>query len=148
MAGTNRTPKARRNWKPVWLEAFSELGTVSAACEVAAVGRTTVYQARQQDETFALAWADLEERTTERMEREAYRRAVEGVRSDIFFRDQVVGEEVKYSDTLLIFMLKSRRPDVYRENVKIEHSGHVDLSGMSDAALAELADALGAKRLA
>lgn len=122
MARANRTPKPRRNWKPAWLEAFQREGTVSAACLAARVGRTTVYEARD-DEAFAQAWDDIEAETTDRMEREAFRRAVEGHESDIFFRDQVIGTERKYSDTLLIFMLKARKPQVYRENVRVEHSG-------------------------
>lgn len=140
MPRTTRTPKARRDWKPAWLTAFEQHGTVSAACSEVGVGRTTVYEARQQDEAFALAWHDLEEATTERMEREALRRGVEGVKSDIFYRDQVIGEETKYSDTLLIFMLKARKPDVYRENVRVEHTGSIDLAGKT---IAELQDIIG-----
>jgi len=29
----------------------------------------------------------------------------------------------RYSDTLLIFLMKARRPDKYRDNVKVEHAG-------------------------
>ncbi len=125
MAGTRGTPKGARNWKPLWLEAFEGLGTVSDACKAAGVGRTTVYRARQEDEAFALAWHDLEEQTTERMEREAHRRGVMGVERDVYYQGQVVGAERQFSDTLLIFMLKSRKPDVYRDNVKVEHAGEV-----------------------
>lgn len=144
----NRTPQKAEEWKPAWLEAFSRLGMVMAACKDVGVGRTTVYEARQQDEAFAVAWADVEQATTERMEREAYRRAVEGVRKDIFYRDQVIGEERSYSDTLLIFMLKARRPDVYRENVKVEHSGKVghDLSTLPAEELEAIVSGLSGKR--
>lgn len=34
----------------------------------------------------------------------------------------------KYSDTLAIFLLKAHDPDKYRENVKVEHSGSVDIA--------------------
>lgn len=119
------TPKKRRDWRPAWLAAFEAEGTVSAACARANVGRTTVYRTRQADEDFALAWADIEEQTTERMEREAYRRGVEGVPRDIYHQGQVVGAERQFSDVLLIFMLKSRRPERYRDNVKVEHAGEV-----------------------
>ena len=33
----------------------------------------------------------------------------------------------KYSDTLAIFLLKAHSPDKYRENSKIELTGHVDV---------------------
>lgn len=106
-----RTHRARQRaagtWKPKFLAAFADVGTVVEACEVAGVGRRTAYQARQADEDFALAWADVEEAVTEGLEREAKRRALDG------------------SDRLLEFLLKARRPDRYRENVKVEHSGEV-----------------------
>lgn len=33
-----------------------------------------------------------------------------------------------YSDTLAIFLLKAHSPDKYRENSKVEISGHIELS--------------------
>ncbi|MCA1701257.1 MAG: hypothetical protein LC790_21110 [Actinobacteria bacterium] len=73
----------------------------------AGIARRTAYDARQADEDFAVAWADVEEATTERMEREAYRRAVDGVDRDVFYQGAVVGAERQYSDNLLMFMLKA-----------------------------------------
>jgi hypothetical protein len=99
------TPKKRREWKPAFLSAFADTGMVTAACEAAGVARRTVYAARHADEAFAAAWDEIEERSTEDLEQVAVRRAREG------------------SDTLLIFLLKSRRPGVYRENVRMEHTG-------------------------
>jgi transposase-like protein len=111
--------------KRAWLEAFEAEGTVRYACKVAGVGRSTVYEWRQKDEAFALAWADIEEATTEAMEREAYRRAVEGVTEPLVSAGKRVCDTTKFSDTLLIFMLKARRPEKYRDNVRVEHSGTV-----------------------
>jgi hypothetical protein len=113
--------------KRAWLAAFEVEGTVVLACKVAGVGRTTAYEWRQKDESFALAWADIEEATTEAMEREAYRRAVEGTVKPMVSAGKLVTEVKEYSDTLLIFMLKSRRPERYRDNVKVEHSGNVNV---------------------
>lgn len=111
-----------------WLEAFERFGTVMRACKETKIGRSTVYEWRQADEAFALAWADIEEATTEAMEREAYRRAVEGVTKPLVSAGKLVTEVQEYSDTLLIFMLKSRRPEKYRDNFKIEHSGKIEHS--------------------
>ena len=143
MAGprTKRTPKKRRDWKLAWLEAFERDLMVSAACKAAKVGRSTVYDARQTDPAFAQAWDDLENQTTDAMEREGYRRGVEGVERDVYHQGEVVGKERQFSDTLLIFMLKARKPDVYRDNARIEHTGAqggpiqvegVDLTKLSD----------------
>lgn len=123
---TRRRPsKPRREWRAAWLEAFREHGTVTAACKVVEINRTTAYDARA-DEAFAKAWDAIENETTEAMEREAYRRGVEGVPEPLVSAGKLVTNVQKYSDTLLIFMLKARKPEVYRENVKIEHAGRID----------------------
>jgi hypothetical protein len=118
----NRTPKRRRDWKPDWLAAFAEHGTVCKACEVAKVARSTAYEGRT-DEQFAEMWDEIEAATTDAMEREAYRRAVEGVERPVWQGGKLMGTVAEYSDTLLIFMLKGRKPEVYRDNVRVEHSG-------------------------
>jgi hypothetical protein len=126
---TSPKPKAptkpRRDWKTPFLAAFEELGMVTAACVKAKVARQTVYDARR-DEAFAAAWDEIENKTTDAMEREAYRRGVEGVVEPVVSAGRHVTNVRKYSDTLLIFMLKARKPGVYRENVKVEHSGQID----------------------
>ncbi len=98
---------------------------VTGACDRIGIGRTTVYMERQRNEAFAVAWADVEERSTERMEAEAYRRAVTGVETPLVSAGKLVTTVQTYSDGLLTFMLKARRPDKYRDNVKVEHSGSV-----------------------
>jgi transposase-like protein len=126
-----QTDEQTDNRKRAWLAAFEEQGTVVAACKAASVGRSTTYEWRQKDEAFALAWADIEEATTEAMEREAYRRAVEGVSEPLVSAGRLVTNTQKYSDTLLIFMLKARRPERYRDNVKVEHSGTVTFADLA-----------------
>jgi hypothetical protein len=71
-----RTRHARRDWKPLFLAAFEEELTVTAAGRSVGVSHSAVYEARQRDEDFALAWHDVEHRITDALEREAYRRAL------------------------------------------------------------------------
>lgn len=149
---TRRTVK--RDWKPDFLEAFAECGTIKAACYRAKIGRTVVFDARNTDEAFAQAFDEIEEETTEHMEREAYRRGVEGVDEPVFWQGRESGAIRKYSDTLLIFMLKARRPEKYRDRHSIEHAGEIkhQIAGVdipADATpqeLRETADALRARR--
>jgi len=119
-----RTRK-KDDWRPRFLKAFAEHGLVIEAAAAAGVGRSTVYDERQKNESFALAWADIEEWTTEEMEHEARRRAVLGVDKPVFFKGEQCGKVREYSDTLLIFMLKARKPETYRETVGIHHSGKI-----------------------
>lgn len=132
MAAKARTSRTRKkDWKPAFLNALEQTGMVAAACAQVGIGRTTAYEARQRDETFAVAWADVEEQTTERMEREAYRRAVEGTTKPVYQGGKEVGAIQEYSDTLLIFMLKARRPEKYRDNVKVEHTGNITFADLA-----------------
>jgi len=85
-----------------FLVALAKGATIAEACKTAGIGRRTVYDQRQRDEAFALRWADAIEEGTEALESEAQRRAMEG------------------SDTLMIFLLKARRPEVYRERMTVD----------------------------
>lgn len=117
---------------------------VSVTCELMGISRQTAYAERQRNEDFALAWHDIEEETTEAMEREAYRRAVEGVTTPMVSAGKHVTDVQSYSDRLLEFMLKARRPEKYRDRVDLNHSGSVekrvkvDLAKLDDDELAAL----------
>lgn len=139
-ANRRRSRNRARDWQPAFLDAFRSTGMVTAACEAAGVSRSAAYEARQRDEDFALAWHDVEEETTEAMEREAYRRGVEGVERPVYQGGKRVGKVREYSDTLLIFMLKARRPEKYRERYDVNHSGRVDLAGITPERLRSMTD--------
>jgi|GEM_PF-2323252 len=92
-------------WAPVFLDLFAQSGNVMLSARGAGVDRTWPYRVRAADPTFAAAWAEADETSTQVLEAEARRRAMH------------------QSDRLLVFLLKSRRPEVYRENHRIEHVG-------------------------
>jgi hypothetical protein len=66
------------------------------------VSRQRVLEWRRTDRAFDEAWAEALEAGTENLEEVAYNRASQT------------------SDTLAIFLLKARRPEKYRENIKVE----------------------------
>ncbi len=51
----------------------------------------------------------------ETLEAEARRRALEGVEENVYYQGAVIGRTRKYSDTMLMFLLRAYRPDIYRE---------------------------------
>jgi hypothetical protein len=134
---TDRTPKNARaqalakrraaallkRRKALFLAEFEASHLVTAAAKAADVQRSTVYEWRAGDEAFAREWAEVEERSIELLELEAYRRAHDGVEKPVFQGGEEVGVVQEYSDTLLIFLLKARRPGVYREHYHHEHTG-------------------------
>lgn len=108
--------------------------TVSGAAVRAGFSRATAYRWRGEDEAFAAAWDDAYETGTDAIEQEAIRRATQGVNKPVYYKGKVVGHVVEYSDTLLMQQLNARRPEKYRTNHKVEHSGGVKITISPDDA--------------
>ncbi len=117
--------------KKAFLQDFAKTGNVSESCLNVGIGRrATVYDWQELDDQFAAGWREAELVSTEVLEAEARRRAVTGVPRLKFDRgvavtDPSTGEpyvENEYSDTLLIFLLKARAPEKYRERVQMQHA--------------------------
>jgi hypothetical protein len=124
---TRRTPKSPEleEAREKFLAALSEGYAVKYACIAAGVTRSRVYAWRDEDAGFRAAWDAALADGTETLEQEARRRAVEGTEEPIYQQGNLIGTVRKYSDTLLIFLLKGRKPDTYRDNVAVDHKGKV-----------------------
>ena len=109
------TPKKKATFIALLAEGF----TVTHAAEQIGLSRRAAYNHRESDPAFAEAWDEAYAASTELLEAEAFQRAMG--------RDEVVGvgkdgQPVvvkKYSDLLLIFLLKARRPATYRDRVDV-----------------------------
>lgn len=93
------TPKKRtaREWRPVFISTLRNTGNVRASCQAAGVSRPVAYNARESSPEFAKEWDTALQDAIDVLEAVARKRAQES------------------SDTLLIFLLKSHRPEVYRD---------------------------------
>ena len=116
-----------------FLDALRQGYSISHAAMLTGLSRETMYRARRRDPAFAAAWDDAAESGADRLEDEALRRAVEGHRTEktVTSAGRVLRDEhgnvlkdvtVDYSDTLLIFLLKGRRPDKYAERHRHNHT--------------------------
>jgi hypothetical protein len=101
--------------------------SIAAACRAERIGRRTAYDWRERDEDFAKAWDAAIEEGSDILEDEARRRAHDGVTKPVYQGGALVGVVREYSDTLLIFLLKARRPQKFRDNVKVDVSGKLTL---------------------
>ena len=116
-----RTYKARKKF----LDALAKGYSVSRAAAEADRTVKMLKSWRDDDPNFKADWEEAVEAGTDRLEDRARDRA---------YRD---------SDGLLMFLLKGRRPEKYRERTSVEHSGGINLEGSRDklklriAALAE-----------
>lgn len=95
-------------------------GNVTSAAKRASISRRAAYEWRDADAEFAKEWDEAIEAGTDGLEQEARRRAYEGVDEPVFYQGEECGTVRKYSDTLLIFLLKGRRPEKYRERVQVD----------------------------
>jgi hypothetical protein len=98
------------HWRAPFLEALELTGNVRASCKYARIARQTAYTHRNSDEAFCAEWNERLEEAIELLEGEARARAM------------------VTSDTLMIFLLKSHRPDVYRERRDVSFSGKVPIT--------------------
>lgn len=103
-----------------FLQAYSEVGTITAGCRVANVGRRTHYEWMDSDPVYAADFNDAREAFVESLEEEARRRAHEGVEKGVYWNGVLTATEKHYSDVLLIFLLKANAPRKYRDRVSIE----------------------------
>lgn len=127
MAGKRPTKWTAKNTE-AFLKAIASGATVTDAAAAAGMARTSPYERKYNDPEFAAAWAEADEAGTDVLEREATRRAL-GFMRPIFNKDgDQVGEELVYSDTLLIFKLKGHRPEKYRERWSIDQKTEVTVN--------------------
>lgn len=106
---------ASRAKRAAFLAAYAETATIRYAAEAAGVDRVQHYRWLALDPEYKAAFEAAGQQAIERMEREALRRAVEGNEEPVYQGGERVGTVRKYSDTLLIFMLKAANPAKYRE---------------------------------
>lgn len=103
-------------------------GNVQAAIREAGTpsGNSQVYDLLRDDPDFRARYDAAIAAGTAVLEAEAVRRAVEGVDRPLIggrFKDEVVAYERVYSDNLLTFLLRARKPDTYKDRVASEVSG-------------------------
>ena len=128
-----------------FLKKLAETGNVSAAARAAGASRSRVYQLKAKSPAFAAQWADALETATDALDAEARRRAMDGVETPRFHQGQIAGTVKKYSDSLLMFLLRAHRPDLYREragltsNRQDAHDSDEDYAGARDALADRLA---------
>jgi hypothetical protein len=84
-----------------------------------------LHKYRAKDEEFAKEWDIAVQSYGDILEAEADRRAREGVLEPNFYKGAVSGYTVKYSDTLLQFLMRGNNPKKYRENT---HNGQTNIN--------------------
>jgi hypothetical protein len=133
--------KFTKDRREAFLRALADTGIVTVAAGVAGVTRERVYQVRKEDPVFAAAWDEAEEKAADALEAEAWRRAVVGVPEPLLSGGKVVRDDDglpiairRYSDTLMIALLKARRPEKFKDRQVVEHDVSENLADRLEAA--------------
>lgn len=100
---TQETPK--KGWQERFLAELTKTGNVRLSCKKALVSRGYVYRHKQESKDFGKAWRVAIREATDALLAEARKRALKG------------------SDTLIIFLLKAYRRDLFGDKVELRHRG-------------------------
>jgi hypothetical protein len=122
-AGNGRTLRKRQgSWTKKNRMAFCTLlsigMTVVDACEEVGLSQSSVYELRDRDEEFMAMMQEAYDDSTRLLEGECFRRA-KGWEETIIQRDGSTRVMEKYDNLLLMFLLKARKPRMYRETMDI-----------------------------
>ncbi len=128
--------------KRAFPSALAECGNKSRAAEMAGIVKQTIYTRQwREDREFQVALESARVMAADVLEAEAHRRAVEGVEEPVGWYRGVAGGTVRrYSDNLLMFLLKGARPERYRERYDVRGTlAHLDLRRLPDDLIERLA---------
>ncbi len=112
--------------KRKFLAAFAETGNCLEAERMTGIPARTHRDWVKRSEPYRRDFAVAQEQAIQVLEREARRRAFEGVEDTVWYNGKAVGTTRKYSDVLLIFLLKAQRPEMYRERLDARFTSKVE----------------------
>ncbi|NPV90087.1 MAG: terminase [Firmicutes bacterium] len=121
MNGVNKSGEEKKRRE--FLSAYAEYGNVTQAAQKAGIDRASHHKWLREIDGYREAFSEAIEEAADRLEREAWTRAVIGVDRIIYYRGEPCGVVRDYSDTLLMFLLKAARPELYKERAGKEAPG-------------------------
>jgi hypothetical protein len=96
---------------------------IGRACEAVGVSRQAIHKHQMKDPEFARQVEVARSVGAGVIEDEAMRRGVEGVEEPIYQGGKLVGTVRRYSDSLLLALLRAHLPEKYTERSKTELTG-------------------------
>lgn len=118
-----KTTHKKAGWQERFLTLLSETFSVTAAAAGSGTDRSYAYHCRRNDPDFAEKWDAALNAAIDRLEQAAYDRAIQT------------------SDTLAIFLLKTRRPDLYRDQQHVQTTQlNINYSDLTEDQLERLAN--------
>jgi hypothetical protein len=136
-----REAKTKR-LQSAFLAACEECGNVAESSRCAGIGRNCHHVWLKKDKDYRGRFEESVEIAADVLLGEARRRAVDGYEEPVDAKNPAAGAIRKYSNEMLMFLLKSMKPEVYREHFRagtVVVSGRVlDLSKLNGDQLREV----------
>lgn len=104
--------------KTAFLKSYSENGNITRSATLTQIQRQSHYRWLKEDPAYKDAFYISRLQYADNLEAEAMRRAYEGYEEAVYYKDAIVGRQRKFSDTLLIFLLKTAKPYRYKDRFK------------------------------
>jgi len=113
-----------------FIDVLRRTNNVSHAAREAGIAVSTVYRYRAKVERFRTQWDEAVNEALDQLEAALMERALQGVEKKVFFGGKACGTVRHYSDALAMFMLRSKRPEIYARGTAtgVEEAPSADLS--------------------
>jgi len=130
----SKTEAAKKKRQDAFLAEYRQCATITHAAAIALISRQRHYKWLEKDSTYAEAFEEAKVEATDALVSEARRRAIQGIEEPVIYQGKLStssdGKPLvirKYSDVLLIFLLKGALPEVYRERHELTGGGGAPL---------------------
>ena len=135
-----------REQKDTFLLRLAHTGNVSISARSVKGSRAAAYAIKGRDKEFAEDWDDAIKEAIDSLHESARVRAEEGVAEPVYYKGEVCGTVQKYSDSLLMSLLKAHDPR-FKDQVNLNHAtpggvqlqhAAIDMSVYTEAERAQL----------
>lgn len=133
-------PRLTREKKARFIETLRRTGNVSAAAKEIGVPPARIYAKRQRDQSFKEDWDAAIEGALDDLEEEVRRRALEGIEKPVYYAGKKCGSITSFNDTLAMFLLKAKRPQVFGDGAEEGDGGFQPSRKPREKLLKKLAD--------
>lgn len=96
-----------------FIEMLRKTANVSRSAREAGLASSTVYRQRARSKSFAADWDNAVAEALDALEESVIQRVRDGTEKPVYFGGEQVGTVRQYSDQLAMFILKSKRPEIY-----------------------------------
>jgi hypothetical protein len=130
--------------KAEYLALYPAHGNITTTCRALGLNRNRVAGWIAKDKNFAEAFAEAKEMAADLVERTMYDIAVNGYYRPVYQQGRLVGEIHDFMPGLMIKVAQSLRPEKWREQQKVEHSGPeggpIEIAAVEQRILSRIAD--------